>query len=392
MLQGKRNYSAIQVQKSFRGFHSRKYKKDHGKRKRYLQGVAQKGDEIREAMQRYAEEQTQYQEMKAEDDFNKDIKDLTGSLHHLMSTKQRPGIYNPNQRYKDIPTIRNVPVEEHLRHGIKDLLRTKGVSKVGLPKLLVKDINGTNRIPVQTVKGRLSLQASAPYEALDIQKKRDKILHKILLTDRECDFVACRKPDEASKPVPPLSVGDPFMESWANPMLMRGVPESQSSLLERAHTRSTAPTFAPPPEKPFVLAWTGNKSSTMPNELFDVIADATQSGGVLNRHLGKSVRFGVADSCDNRPLGPLPAPPLRTTTLRPTKYVLLCPIRIDTVFNTSGLFICRVAMRSRRQLSSTGYVDKIPVRDRKDRFSQTAPQLMSKPVDAVDPYASSDED
>ena len=50
-------------------------------------------------------------------------------------------------------------------------------------------------------------------------------------------------------------------------------------------------------------------------------------------------------------------------------------------------------MHTRRILSSSGYADKIPVRDRKDRFSQTAPVLTKPvPVDAVDPYASSDED
>lgn len=57
MHQGRRNYFAIQIQKSFRGFHSRKYKKDHGKRKRYLQHVVAKGEEIRLNMQKYAEEQ-----------------------------------------------------------------------------------------------------------------------------------------------------------------------------------------------------------------------------------------------------------------------------------------------------------------------------------------------
>ncbi len=162
------------------------------------------------------------------------------------------------------------------------------------------------------------LKASAPYQMLEEQKVRDRILHKVLVTDRENDFCASRKPAQ-TKPLPPLAVGDPFMESWANPMLMRGVPESQKSLLERAHTRSTAPTFVPAPDKPFVMAWSGNKSSVLPNEVFDVIADAAQSGGVTSRHLGTSARFGIADSCDNRPLGPLPAPPIRTTSLRPTK-------------------------------------------------------------------------
>lgn len=144
-------------------------------------------------------------------------------------------------------------------------------------------------------------------------------MHKVLTIDKEKDFVACRKVNFAAKSLPPLSVGDPFMEPWANPMLMRGVPESQKTLLERAQTRSTAPTFVPAPEKPFVMSWSGNKSSVLPNEVFDVIAEANQTGGVVHRNLGTSARFGISDSCDNRPWGPLPAPPLRTTALRPSR-------------------------------------------------------------------------
>ena len=45
-----------------------------------------------------------------------------------------------------------------MRHAIKDLLRTKGVSKVGLPKVLVKDVNGTLKIPYKGLLGKLSLQ------------------------------------------------------------------------------------------------------------------------------------------------------------------------------------------------------------------------------------------
>ena len=59
-----------------------------------------------------------------------------------------------------MPTIKDIPVEAHLRHAIKDLLRTKGVSKVGLPKTLVKDMNGINKIPYKGLMGRLSLQVS----------------------------------------------------------------------------------------------------------------------------------------------------------------------------------------------------------------------------------------
>ena len=41
----------------------------------------------------------QYQEQKAEDDFNSEMKELTKDLHHLLSTKQVRGVYNPNENY-----------------------------------------------------------------------------------------------------------------------------------------------------------------------------------------------------------------------------------------------------------------------------------------------------
>ena len=46
------------------------------------------------------------------------------------------------------------PVEEHIRGVVKDLLRTRGITKRGL----VEDINGTLKIPLKGQKYRLSLQ------------------------------------------------------------------------------------------------------------------------------------------------------------------------------------------------------------------------------------------
>lgn len=213
-----------------------------------------------------------------------------------------------------------MPVEEHLRHAIKDLLRTRGVSKTGLPKRLERDLNGSLRVPYKGPAARLSLQASAPYEALDMQRESDLILHNILTVDRNKKFVTTRNSSNLLKSdVPPLSKGDPFMEAWANPMLMRGVPTNQQQFLDRVHSRSTLPTYHVPPEKPFVLAARGNKSSVLPNEVFDVIAQATQSGGVTQRHLGSSARFGIPDSSDRRPFMSIPSPPPRQTTLRPAR-------------------------------------------------------------------------
>lgn len=53
-----------------------------------------------------------------------------------------------------IPTVNDVPVETFLRAAVKDLLKTKGLEKVPL----VRDINGTLKIPLKGMKNRLSLQ------------------------------------------------------------------------------------------------------------------------------------------------------------------------------------------------------------------------------------------
>lgn len=57
------NYLCIQLQKCFRGYYSRKYKRDHSKRKAYCRELQEKGREVLEKMQQYAFEQTEVREM-----------------------------------------------------------------------------------------------------------------------------------------------------------------------------------------------------------------------------------------------------------------------------------------------------------------------------------------
>lgn len=55
----------------------------------------------------------------------------------------------------------------------------------------------------------------------------------------------------------------------------------------------------------------------MPNDVFDVMYEAEQSGGVSNRSRGNTMRFGVPDTCDARGLeSPVirPAPPRTSNT------------------------------------------------------------------------------
>lgn len=51
--------------------------------------------------------------------------------------------------------MKNILVEDHVRGVVKDLLRTRGISKTGG---LVPDIHGTMKIPYKGLKNRLSIQ------------------------------------------------------------------------------------------------------------------------------------------------------------------------------------------------------------------------------------------
>lgn len=205
-------------------------------------------------------------------------------------------------------------MEDHLRGVVKDLLRSTGrVTKQGG---LVKDINGTSRIPYKGMLNKLSLQASAPYDAVKQEEKRLKTLHQILRTDKEKDFITTAKVKYPTI-VRTDDERDPYLDKWANPMLTRGVPANQAQLKESIKAKK--PLFAMPtdPKHPWYYASSGNKSAVHPNNVFDIIADAELTGGVTKRHLGSTERFGLAPSSDNRGLSgsTLPPPPIKDTTL-----------------------------------------------------------------------------
>ena len=305
-------FFAIQLQRCFRGFYSRKYRQNHERRKAMLQEVVDKGEAVRRAMYEYAVEQAIREERERDEKDVSDFRNLAENLHHLLSTKQQRGVYNPPQEYVETPTIRGQPVERHIRAVVKDLLDTRGYRKTGL----VKDFNGMLSVPLKTLKNKLSLQASAPYDCLQEEERKTKILHKVLSTNpAKKFFVSGGKTDIINHKFIPLNSGDAYVEAWANPMLIRGVPESQQQLNESAYTRKAL--FATAPAVPWFSAG-GNMSSVRANDDFDTIADAQTTGGAAKRHLSVTKRYGVPDNCDYRPQDGslLKAAPSRPTTLR----------------------------------------------------------------------------
>jgi len=210
------------------------------------------------------------------------------------------------------PTMKAMPVEEHVRGVVKDLLRTRGVAHTGM----VTDLNGTKKIPLKGLKYRLSIQASAPYDAVQQEARRTKMLHKIITADKG-SFTAGGRTKLIDQDITPLSVGNPYMDPWANPMMVKGVPKDQKQLQES--NRTFKPLFTQPFTQlmqPFMPRAGGNKSTAVANDLFDTIAEAEETGGAIQRFKGTTGRFGLSTNMDNRTDGTIPKPPIRTSVIK----------------------------------------------------------------------------
>jgi hypothetical protein len=307
-------YFAVQIQRSFRGYYSRKYKRNHAARKAYFKEVADKNKEVLAMMENYANAQALRDAEDEQAEKDRSFKAYAENLHHLISTKTTPGVFNPPEEVMEVPHMNGLPVEEHIRCVVRDLLRTKGITKTGL----VRDLHGSRKVPYVGLKSRLSLQASAPFDIAKEEKTRTKMLHRILIAGKE-SFSAGGQTTNLREEFPPLHAkGEPFMDAFANPLLVRGVPESQHEMM--ASTVAQKPLFVRPIDRPFVSRSGGNKSAVLPNDLFEVMAEAEETGGTAQRNLGVSTRFGIPDGCDNRvPGGSIPVPPPRVSSTMRTK-------------------------------------------------------------------------
>ena len=327
-----REYFILQLQRVFRGYYSRKFKANHKNRKAFIKHILTTAETVRAQMDAYVIEQKHYENMSNLNKRDEEFKLYAKNLHHLVSTKQIRGVFNPLAQYMDVPTVDDIPVEDHIRGAVKDLLKTRGITKS--IKDCIPDLNGTLVVPLKGLKHKLSMQASAPYDAVQQEKRRATMLHKILTRGKEI-WQAGGKTKVLEDKYVPMSTGDTYFDPYANPMLMRGIPESQKQFHEIAYTRK--PLFIKQLEKPFYTRAEGNKSTVLPNDLFDSIAEAQETGGVTHRNLGTSVRFGVPDNCDNRPVSI--APPARASTFRAARPIVKNTIVIKARANTAPMII-----------------------------------------------------
>jgi len=114
------HYLSIQIQKSFRGYYSRKYKHCQAARKKYCKTLLEEGAKIRNMMKQYSLDQeevgfplfitsfvfiiflSQRENYEAQTKKEQEFKTLAQNLHHLLSTNHISGIYNPAFQFLEV--------------------------------------------------------------------------------------------------------------------------------------------------------------------------------------------------------------------------------------------------------------------------------------------------
>jgi len=126
---------ATTIQKSFRGFHSRRYKHSYYERKAYLANVTLKDEKIRELSENVAESTYQEREMLRQSDQEEEFTTLAKDLHHLCSTANIPGVFNSPYNMEPVRAF-GAPVESQLKSTFaksqylqKHMMRSLGASR-----------------------------------------------------------------------------------------------------------------------------------------------------------------------------------------------------------------------------------------------------------------------
>lgn len=112
------NHCAAVIQKFFRGWQSRRKLHDFYGRKAYLEKVGQRGEWTVDFLRQRQHDQLSKAKAEEEEQMRKEFVNLAGDLHHLVSTKTIPGVYNPP--YNDmLPRAFEKPIEQHLRDACR---------------------------------------------------------------------------------------------------------------------------------------------------------------------------------------------------------------------------------------------------------------------------------
>jgi len=115
--------------------------------------VETKNEEVRKQLDEHNKKTLNEEQKRQEDCARTEFGELAGNLHHLMSTKGVPGVYNPP--YSQIkPQAFNVDIETHLKSQFKSNYQWKPASreKIDFFRTLAKDQQDAARMFSITTK------------------------------------------------------------------------------------------------------------------------------------------------------------------------------------------------------------------------------------------------
>jgi hypothetical protein len=160
-------------------------------------------------------------------------------LHHLVSTKTIPGVYNPPYatRPEDVPSAFNVPLETHLRIGVLRHIRTQGLHPRLDPgtqtaaTLRAPGAQTATLVPAYTNAERTSLQATAPYDRPREAARTERRINQLRQLDTRPFNAGGRTAVIDAQPVVGVHAGAPYSEAWLAARTSRDLansPESKS--------------------------------------------------------------------------------------------------------------------------------------------------------------------
>ncbi|XP_036397431.1 spermatogenesis-associated protein 17 [Megalops cyprinoides] len=95
------NEMAVRIQRRWRGYYVRKYMHNYHARKRYLEGLKQKNEQVRKDLEEFAELQRRVREVSTLEREEQEKQLQAQRMHFLLSTHQSPGVFN--SPYRDQP-------------------------------------------------------------------------------------------------------------------------------------------------------------------------------------------------------------------------------------------------------------------------------------------------
>lgn len=172
---------ATTIQRHFRGWHSRRYRFDFRKRKAYLIEVHAKAQEVRELLAQEALRSTAALQQGADEQAMRTFERKAATLHHLLSTKAQPGIFNSpfSVATGTLPAIGNVPLEQHLAATAKAAIKTKLPALTSSPRPRAPPTPPDVLANGEPYNPRASVRQSSPFgnarEAEEFERKLGKL-------------------------------------------------------------------------------------------------------------------------------------------------------------------------------------------------------------------------